>query len=140
MDNERREDSDFLMALGIGAAVGIAAALLFRASDDLDREQIIKKLKPLKKKANRALHRASERVSHETSRAMELAQKRARRKMSDVSSAGRIVKKNSRKIAHNVGDDVAEIVARAKREIEASARDNVKHAQRAMRRAAKRLV
>jgi gas vesicle protein len=140
MENERRDDSDFLTALAIGAAVGIGAALLFRASDDLDREKIIRKLKPLKKKANRALHRATERVGRESSRAVDLASKKMNRKMSDVRGAGRIIKKGGGRIAHNLSDDAAKIVAEAKREMEASARDSVKIARRAMRRAAKRLV
>jgi hypothetical protein len=140
MENERRDDSDFLTALAIGAAVGIGAAIHFRASDDLDRDMIIKKLKPLKKKANRALHRAGERVGRESSRAVDMASKKMSRKMSDARGAGRIIRKSSGKIAHNLGDDAARIVADAKREMEASARDSVKLARRAMRRAAKRLA
>jgi gas vesicle protein len=133
---KQREDSDFMTALAIGAVVGIGAALLFRASDDLDREKIIKRLKPLKKRANRALESASRRVSH---------------KMSDARDAGRIVGRSSRKIASDMGDDAAKIledaredaakiVRQARREMQASARDSVKQAQRAMRRAAKKLV
>ncbi len=128
-ENNQRDDRDFLTALAIGAVVGIGAALLFRASDDFDSEKIIKRMKPLQKKAGRALHQARSRAEHSV-----------RVKMSDVGDAGRIVRKSSGKIAGNLGDDAARIVSRAKREMEESARDSVKQAQRAMRRAAKRLV
>lgn len=140
MSENERDDSDFLTALAIGAVVGIGAALLFRASDDLDREKIIKRLKPLKKKANRALHSASERVMHSASDRMERAQKQMNRKMSDMAGAGRIVSRSSGRIAHNVNDDLAKIMAQAGRDLEATARDSVKQARRAMRRAARRLV
>jgi gas vesicle protein len=124
-----RDDRDFLTALAIGAVVGIGAALLFRASDDFDTDKIIRKMKPLQKRAGKALHQAKRRASN-----------RVHEKMSDVGDAGRIVRKSSGKIASNLGDDAAKIVRRAKREMEESAKANVKQAQRAMRRAAKRLV
>jgi gas vesicle protein len=150
-DMNQREDKDFLTALAIGAVVGIGAALLFRASDDLDREKIIKRLKPLKKRASRALDhaedrasralgRAAKRVRHDAADRYEQASKRVSRKMADVQGAGRIVRKSSGKIASDVGDDVAKIMAKASRDLEASARDSVKQARRAMRRAAKRLA
>ena len=135
-----RGDSDFLTALAIGAVVGIGAALLFRASDDLDREKIMKKLKPLKKRANHALHRASSEVSKTASRQMTKARKKAKHKMSDAAAAGRIVKRSSGKIARHTGDDISKIVEDARRELRNSARDSVRQAQRAMRRAAKKLV
>lgn len=139
-DMNQREDKDFLTALAIGAVVGIGAALLFRASDDLDREQIIRRLKPLKKRASRVIDHAAKRVRHEASDRYEQASKHVNRKLSDVQGAGRMVGRSTGKIAENVGDDVARIMARASRELEASARDSVKQARRAMRRAAKRLV
>ena len=123
------EDRDFLTALAIGAVVGIGAALLFRASDDFDREKIIKKMKPLQKKAGKALHSARRRATHSM-----------RERLADAGDAGRIVRKSGGRIAHDLGDDAAKIVRQAKRELEASARDSVKQAQRAMRRAAKRLA
>ncbi len=139
-ENNQRDDRDFLTALAIGAVVGIGAALLFRASDDFDSEKIIKRMKPLQKQAGRALHQARSRAEHSVRGKMSRAEHSVRGKMSDVGDAGRIVRKSSGKIAGNLGDDAARIVSRAKREMEESARDSVKQAQRAMRRAAKRLV
>ncbi|MEO5511620.1 MAG: hypothetical protein ABIS27_13395 [Longimicrobiales bacterium] len=124
-----RDDHDFLTALAIGAVVGIGAALLFRASDDFDREKIIKRMKPMQKKAGRALNNAGRHARHTL-----------REKLDDASAAGRIVRRSGGRIASNLGDDAAKIVREARREIEESARDSVKQAQRAMRRAAKRLV
>ncbi len=128
-DTNQRDDHEFLTALAIGAVVGIGAALLFRSSGDFDREKIIKRMKPLQKKAGKALHSAHRRARHTV---ME--------KLSDAADAGKIVRRSGGRIASHLSDDAAKIVREAKREIEASARDSVKEAQRAMRRAAKRLV
>jgi hypothetical protein len=124
-----RDDREFFTALAIGAVVGIGAALLFRASDDFDREKIMKRIKPMQRKAGKALDRAGRHARHTL-----------REKLDDASAAGRIVRRSGGRIASNLGDDAAKIVREAKREMEASARDSVKQAQRAMRRAAKRLV
>lgn len=122
---KERDDSDFLTALAIGAVVGIGAALLFRASDDLDKDEIIKRLKPLRKKARRALRTASRSASH---------------RMSDAADAGRALRKGGGRIAHELEDHASEIVKAARKEIRASARDSVKQARRAMRQAAKRMA
>ena len=125
-----RDDSEFLTALAIGAVVGVAAALLFRSGgSDFDRDRIIKKLKPLKKKAGKAV-----------SRAMREARESAMDKMDDARGAGRIIRKSSGRIAGDLQGDAAKIVRAAQKEIRASARDSVKQARRAMRQAAKRLA
>ena len=122
---KERDDSDFLTALAIGAVVGIGAALLFRASDDMDKDQIIKRLKPLRKKAGRALRDVSRSASH---------------RMAGAADAGRVLRKGGGRIAHELEDHASEIVKAARKEIRASARDSVKQARRAMRQAAKRLA
>ena len=120
-----RDDSDILAALAIGAVVGIGAALLFRSGDGMDRERIIRKLKPLKKKATRAFRDA---------------QRSAVDKLHDVGDAGHILRRSSGKIAGDLQTDAAKIVRAARKELRASARDSVKQAQKAMRRASKRLA
>lgn len=120
----RDHDSiDVWAAVAIGAVVGIGAALLVRARQEDDTHELLKRLRPVGRSAQRAATAVRKEVGRRASQAGEAGE--------DLVAAGRDVLDDLRKGARD-------IVHATREELEKAARDSVRDARKAAQRAARR--
>lgn len=120
-----RDKADLWTAVAIGAVVGIGAALLLKAEDEPRSERLMKQLKPLQKRAGKAVRSARR----------ELA-----RHAADLGDTGEDLLHDGARSLKSLRRDAARIVAEARREIEDMAESGLEQARRGAKRAKRRLV
>lgn len=114
---------DVWAAIAIGAVVGIGAALLVRARQEDDTHELLKRLRPVRRDAKRAVTTVRREVGRRASQAGEAGE--------DLIDAGRDLLADLRQGAR-------EIVEATRDELAKAARDSVREARRAAQRAARR--
>lgn len=114
---------DVWAAVAIGAVVGIGAALLVRARQEDDTHELLKRLRPVRRDAKRAVTTVRREVGRRASQAGEAGE--------DLIDAGRDLLADLRQGAR-------EIVEATRDELAKAARDSVREARRAAQRAARR--
>lgn len=120
-----RDRTDLWTAVAIGAVVGIGAALLLRAEDEPRVTKMMKGLKPLQKKAGRAVRGARR----------ELA-----RHAADLGDTGEDLLKDGARSLRELRKDAAKIVAEAREELEDMAESGLKQARRTAKRTRRRFA
>lgn len=123
-DLDDRDNVDFLAALGIGAILGLGLALMFRPDPPTRREQLMKELKPYRKKLDRKTKQARKTVSQKAGAAR---------------AKGDAMVGASREALDSLRGDIADIIADAREELATMAETQVGAAQDAIRKNAKRL-
>lgn len=114
---------DVWAAVAIGAVVGIGTALLVRARQEDETHELLKRLRPVRRGAQRAATAVRREVGRRTSQAGDAGE--------ELVSAGLDVLDELRKGAR-------EIVHATRDELQKAARDSVRDARKAARRAARR--
>lgn len=117
-----RDNSDVWTAVTIGAIIGIGASLLVRARQEDDAHEIIKRLRPVARKAKRAAKTARKEFG------------RGARKAGD---SGEDLLSASREILDEMRRGARDIVRSTRSELRKAARDSIRDAQKAARRAAR---
>jgi gas vesicle protein len=120
-----RDNYDVWTAVAIGAVVGIGTALIMRARQEDDTHEIIRRLRPVQRRAQKAVKKVRREVGRHAEAAGDAGE--------ELVSAGRDVLDELRKGA-------AEIVQDTRRELERAARDSVSSARKAARTAARRVA
>lgn len=105
-----RDNTDAMAALAIGAIVGIGAALIIRARQEDDTHEIVKRLRPLKKRAE-----------------------------AGAREAGKVVRKQVRNTG-NAADDLRAASLEIIEELRSTARDVVDDTRSELQRSAKRAL
>lgn len=124
MMNER-DNADLWTAVAIGAVVGIGTALLVRARQEDDTYEIVKKLRPVQRKAERAATVVRKEARRRARQAGDTA--------GDLVSAGRDILDDLRKGA-------ADIVRDTRDELQKAARETVRDVKRTRRQVARRIA
>jgi gas vesicle protein len=114
-----RDNVDVWTALAIGAVVGIGTALIVRARQEDDTHEIIRKLRPVRRKVERAAKNVRREVGRRAGQAGEAGE--------DLVSAGR-------EILDELRQGASEIVKDTRDELRQAARDSVREARKAARR------
>jgi hypothetical protein len=114
-----RDNTDVWTALAIGAVVGIGATLLLRAQQD-DTSDIVKKLRPMRRGAQKVVKAAGKRVVR--------GMRSARGSGEEWVSAGRDV-------LDELQEGARDIVHETRSELRKVAREAIREAQRAARHA-----
>jgi CHASE3 domain sensor protein len=125
MQNEERENVDVWAAVAIGAVVGIGAALIMRARQEDETSELVKRLRPLRKQAGRAAKSVRKSV--------------ARGLRTDLGPAEELVSAG-REFLDDLRKGAADIVRSTRDELEKVARESVHDAQKAARRATRRIA
>lgn len=120
-----RDPIDIWAAVAIGAVVGIGTALIIRARQEDDTHELLKRLRPVRRGAERAAKAVRKEVAHRAGQAGDAGE--------ELLSAGRDVIDEMRKGARD-------IVRSTREELEKAARDSVRDARKAARRAARRVT
>jgi gas vesicle protein len=121
MGNEDR--NDLLLAIGIGAALGIGATLLLRSGRGASERRLLSELEPLRRDVHRRLRRARGDVERGAER---------------LAQSGDAAGHATREALDAFRGEVAEIVADARDELVRGVRDAIRRGRRAARRARKR--
>ena len=119
-----RENTDVWAAVAIGAIVGIGATLLVRARQEDDTHELIKRLRPVTRQAQKYAKSAGKELG-----------RRARQ----AGDSGEDLLDNSREILDEMRKGAREIILATRDELRQAARDSVKDARKAARRAARRV-
>jgi gas vesicle protein len=114
-----RENTDVWTAVAIGAVVGIGAALIMRARQDDDTHALIRSLRPVQKRASKAVKTARREVGRRTSQA---------------GKAGGNLMEAGSDILDDLRQGASEIVQDTRDELRRAARDSVREARKAARR------
>jgi gas vesicle protein len=125
IDRRDGDKVDLWTALAIGAVVGIGTALIVRARQDDETSELLKQLKPIRKRAQRAARTVRREVGRTAHRAADATD--------EFVSASREVLDELRKGA-------AEIVRDTRDELQKAARESVADARKAARRTARRVA
>lgn len=120
-----RDSFDVWTAVAIGAVVGIGTALIVRARQEDDTHEIVRRLRPVRRRAEKTMKKVRREVSRRADRAGDAGE--------ELFSAGREVLDELRKGAQ-------EIVRDTRKELERAAQDSVAGAQKAARRAKRRVA
>lgn len=118
-----RDNTDVWTAVAIGTVVGIGATLLMRAQQEDDTHELIKRLRPLKRGAERAAKTAGKEVRRTARAAGDTGE--------EVLSAGR-------ELLEELQDGARAILRETRTELRKAARESVREAQKAARKAARR--
>ena len=121
-----RDNNDVWTALAIGAVVGIGATLLMRAQQDDDTHELIKRLRPMKRQAQKTARKAAK-----------YAGKRVVRGMRAASETGEDLLSSGRDILEELQEGARDIVHETRSELRKVARETVREAQRAALKAAR---
>lgn len=116
----KQDTMDFVAAFAIGAVLGVGATLLLRGGNESDAQRLIRELAPLRKKAGKRMRRARKTWSSRA-RAAGAASERA--------------VESGREAVGDIRGQIADIVDTARREITHAARESVREARRAAKRA-----
>ncbi|CAN5836623.1 hypothetical protein BH23GEM9_BH23GEM9_02980 [soil metagenome] len=119
-----RDNTDLWTAVAVGAVIGIGTALLVRARQDDDTHELLKRLRPLRRRAQNAARVVGKEVRRRTHDAGEAA--------GDLVSASRDTLDDLRKSA-------ADIVRDTRSELQRAARESVKEVRRASRQVGRRV-
>jgi gas vesicle protein len=119
-----RDNTDLWTAVAIGAVVGIGTALLVRARQDDDTQELLRRLRPVRRRAERAA---------------KVVQKQMRRRTHQAGSAAGDLVSAGREVIEDLRKGAAEIVREARDELQKAARESVREARRASRSAARRV-
>jgi hypothetical protein len=120
-----RDKADLWTAVAIGAVVGIGAALLLRADDEPRSARLMKNLKPLQKRAGKAVRSARRTLAEQASH---------------LGGAGEDLLHDGSRSLRGLRKDAARIVADARRELEDMAASGMKQARRTAKRTRRRFV
>ena len=115
MEMPERDTKEFFAALGVGAVLGVVAAWLLRREPPSRREQLMKDLKPLGKKARKTAKRAREGAGVAFERGGEFVA-------------------DGRDTLADLRDEVSDIVRHARDEFADAVREQVRDAEKAFRR------
>ncbi len=115
MDIGERDTKEFIAALGVGAVLGVVAAWLLRREPPTRRERLMRDLKPYRKKASRT------------------AQKARSGAEAALDRGGAIVA-DGRETLGDLREEVAEIVRSARSEVADAVRDQIRSAEKAIRK------
>ena len=116
--------NEFVMAFAVGALLGVGAALLLAPDPPTRREKIMKELKPYRKKLRKSTASARKEMGKRASAAGDMGE--------ELMAAGR-------KVARDLREEVADLVAEARSEIASTVEDQLEAAQTALRKGAKRI-
>jgi gas vesicle protein len=119
-----RDNVDVWAAVTIGAIVGIGAALLFRARQEDDTREIIKRLRPVRRGAERAA---------------KVVRREVGRRAHQAGEAGEELISASRDVLEDIREGARDIVRTTRNELRKAARDSVKEARKAAQRAARQV-
>jgi gas vesicle protein len=120
-----RDKTDLWTALAVGAIVGVGAALLLRAADQPETDRLLRSLKPVQKRARRAMKSATKQLERGTR---------------DIRGRGEDLLEHGSDALADLRRDAARIVAHARQELESVAHSSVKQAKRTAQRARRRFV
>jgi len=120
-----RDKTDLWTALAVGAVVGIGAALLLRSADQPEARRLLRTLRPVKERAQRAVKNASRQLEQ---RAQELGTR-----------GEELIDQGTDALA-DLRRDAAEIVAQAREELEQIASKSMKQVRMTARRARRHLA
>lgn len=110
-----RDTREFFVALGVGAALGVVAAWLLRREPPTRRERLMRELKPLGKKAKKTA-------------------KRARKGAETAMGRGGEFVTDGRETLGDLRAEVSDIVRSARDEFAAAVKEQVRDAEKAIRR------
>jgi gas vesicle protein len=113
---------DVWAAVAIGAVIGIGTALLVRARQEDDTYELLKRLRPVQQKAQRAAKTVRKEVGRRAGQAGDVSE--------DLLEAGRDVLEELR-------EGAGEIVRSTRKELRKAARDSFREARRAAQKARK---
>jgi gas vesicle protein len=120
----RDQTTEYVTAFVIGAMVGVGIALLLAPDPPTRRERVMKELKPYRKKLRKRGARARKQLGRQAAAAGDYGD--------EIVTAGRAVVRDLR-------EEVADLVADARKEISASIESQLEAAQDAVRKGAKRI-
>jgi gas vesicle protein len=115
MQMPERDTKEFLAALGVGAVLGVVAAWLLRREPPSRRDRLMRELKPLGKKAKKTAKRARSGAGAALDRGGELVS-------------------DGRESLADLRDEVFDIVSSARDEFAAAVREQMRDAEKAIRR------
>jgi gas vesicle protein len=127
-----RDNTDIWTAVAIGAVVGIGTALIVRARQDDETHEIIRRLRPVRKRAGKTMQQARRELGRQAQRAGETGE--------ELVSAGRDMLHELREGAAEIVRDTRKELKRAAKEARKAALEGASDAQRAARRAARRVA
>lgn len=113
-----RDNTEVWTAVAIGAVIGIGTALLVRARQEDDTHEIIKRLRPVTRRAKDAAGSARKELG-----------RRARQ----ASDSGEELLSSGREIMDELRRGAEDIVKSTRKELRKAARDSVKEARKAAR-------
>lgn len=113
-----QERNDVLVALAVGAVIGIGAALLMRGDDLSRREKLLREIRPLTKRARQGARVARDQAGRGAGAAVDAADA--------LRGAGRDVVTDLR-------DEIASLVGSAGAELRRTARRTVRDTRRTLR-------
>jgi gas vesicle protein len=125
MEHDDRDHVDLWTAVAIGAVIGIGTALIVRARQEDETSDLLKRLQPVRKRAQRTAKAVRKSVGRTANRAGDATE--------DLVSAGREILDELRRGA-------ADIVSNTRDELQKAASDSVADARAAARRAARRVT
>jgi gas vesicle protein len=120
-----RDNTDLWTAVAIGAVVGIGTALIVRARQEDDTQELLRRLQPVRKRAERAARVVRKEVT------------RRRRQAGDT--AGELLSV-SRETLEELRRGAAEIVRDTRDELQKAARESAQELRRASRTVARRVA
>jgi gas vesicle protein len=120
-----RDNTDIWTAVAIGAVVGIGTALIVRARQEDDTQELLKRLQPVRRRAGKAARAMRKDLHRRTKRAGE--------------TAGELVS-TSRDTLEELRKGAAEIVRDTRDELQKAARDSARELRRASRKMARRVT
>jgi gas vesicle protein len=115
-----RDNVDVWTAVAIGAVVGIGTALIVRARQEDETHEIVRRLRPVRRTAQKAAKTVTREV---------------RRRAGQAGDAGEELLSTGRDILDELRRGASEIVRDTRDELRKAARDSVKEARKAARRA-----
>jgi gas vesicle protein len=127
-----RDNTDIWTAVAIGAVVGIGTALIVRARQDDDTHEIIRRLRPVRKTAEKTMKQARRELGRQAHRAGETGE--------ELVSAGRDILHELRKGAAEIVKDTRKELKKAAKDARRAALSGASDAERAARRAVRRVA
>jgi gas vesicle protein len=114
------DNFDVWAAVAIGAVIGVGTALLVRARQEDDTHEIIRRLRPVQKKAKRTARNVGREVS---------------RRAGQAGDAGEDLLRAGREMLDELREGAGDIVRSTRKELRKAARDSVREATKAARKA-----
>jgi gas vesicle protein len=125
MEHDDRDHVDLWTAVAIGAVIGIGTALIVRARQEDETSDLLRRLQPVRKRAQRTAKAVRKSVGRTAHRAGDATD--------DLVSAGREILDELRRGA-------ADIVSSTRDELQKAASDSLADARAAARKAARRVT